>query len=69
MIVNEIENLREVCKATNCKRIKLLDISMTRIWNLAALRYQGIKGHDDVAKIRWNEAKMNNPKPGRPIIE
>jgi len=51
------QRIRGGCKGANCRRIKLLNISMTRLYNVGAFWYQGIEGYAETAGIEWNEAK------------
>ena len=69
MNVDETNIQRKMCKGTNCRRIKLLNISTTRLWSVAEFWYQGIKGHAETTGIEWNEAKTKDPNPGRPITK
>jgi len=54
------QRVRGGCKGENCRRIKLPNILVTRLQNVAAFWYQKIEGHAKIAGIEWNEDKCRN---------
>lgn len=51
------QRIRGGRKSANCRRIKLLNISVTWLQKAAAFWYQGIEGHVETSRIEWNEEK------------